>query len=48
MCWLKEKPSWLIPASGLLFSLAMATYQSTVPLALAAIAPILKSRRDGK
>ena len=40
----KVKSNWPIAVSGLLFSLAMATYQSTIFLAPAAIVLILQSR----
>src|SRR6266566_1498784 len=40
----KEKSNWPVVASGLLFSLAMATYQSTILLAPAAIVLIWRSR----
>jgi hypothetical protein len=46
MYWQKQKSIWLIAVSGLLFSLAMATYQSTALLAPAAIVLILLPRRD--
>jgi hypothetical protein len=46
--WRKESSIWLIVASGSLFSLAMATYQSTLLLAPAALVLIFKSRREAE
>lgn len=48
MYWQKEKSIWLIAVSGLLFSLAMATYQSTALLAPAAFVLILLPRSDAR
>ena len=48
MYWRKERSILLIVASGILFSLAMATYQSTVLLAPAALVLIFRSRREGE